>query len=111
MYSEHAEDQQRINSFSQLNNRLRHIEGKLEDLKVSLHICGHRSHELQSCDKQQEREALDDLSSELMMSDEDVLVLCALNISTLYKTIFTFILDTKSEKRFCTCLIHVLSNA
>jgi len=50
------EDQQRINSFSQLNNRLRHIEGKLEDLK-------------------QEREALDDLSSELMMSDEDALVL------------------------------------
>jgi len=50
------EDQQRINSFSQLNNRLRHIEGKLDELK-------------------QEKEALDDLSTELELSDEDNSVL------------------------------------
>lgn len=50
------EDQQRINSFSQFNSRLRHIEGKLEDLK-------------------QEKETLDDLSTELELSDEDDLVL------------------------------------
>jgi prefoldin subunit 4 len=50
------EDQQRINSFSQLNNRLRSIEGKLEELK-------------------QENEALDDLSTELELADEDDLVL------------------------------------
>lgn len=29
------EDQQRINSFSKLNIRLRNLEGKLEELKVS----------------------------------------------------------------------------
>jgi len=50
------EDQQRINSFSQLNNRLRNIEGKLEELK-------------------QEKEALDDLSTELELADEDDRVL------------------------------------
>jgi len=50
------EDQQRINSFSQLNNRLRNIEGKLEELK-------------------QEKEALDDLSTELELADEDDIVL------------------------------------
>ncbi|KAF8987985.1 Prefoldin beta-like protein [Cyathus striatus] len=46
------EDQQHINTFSKLNTRIRGIEDKLEELKI-------------------EKESLDDLSSELMMADED----------------------------------------
>ncbi|KAJ7680657.1 Prefoldin subunit 4 [Mycena polygramma] len=46
------EDQQRINSFSKLNTRLRNVEEKLQDLK-------------------QEKEALDDLATELELADED----------------------------------------
>ncbi|EIN11769.1 Prefoldin subunit 4 [Punctularia strigosozonata HHB-11173 SS5] len=46
------EDQQRINEFSKLNTRLKNIEGKLAELK-------------------QEKEALDDLSTELELADED----------------------------------------
>ncbi|PBK73471.1 Prefoldin subunit 4 [Armillaria solidipes] len=46
------EDQQRINTFSKLNTRMRSIDEKLEDLK-------------------QEKEALDDLSTELELADED----------------------------------------
>jgi len=50
------EDQQRINSFSKLNNRIRIIQEKLGELK-------------------QEKEALDDLSTELELADEDEPVL------------------------------------
>ncbi|PPR04385.1 hypothetical protein CVT26_004223 [Gymnopilus dilepis] len=50
------EDQQRINTFSKLNNRIKFIEEKLADLK-------------------QEKEALDDLSTELELADEDEPVL------------------------------------
>ncbi|KAI0786643.1 Prefoldin subunit 4 [Abortiporus biennis] len=50
------EDQQRINSFSKLNTRARGIEEKIEALK-------------------QEKEALDDLSMELELADEDELVM------------------------------------
>ncbi|KAK0213233.1 Prefoldin subunit 4 [Desarmillaria ectypa] len=46
------EDQQRINTFSKLNTRMRSIDEKLEELK-------------------QEKEALDDLSTELELADED----------------------------------------
>ncbi|KAI0745933.1 Prefoldin subunit 4 [Earliella scabrosa] len=46
------EDQQRINSFSKLNTRLRGIEEKIEALKA-------------------EKEALDDISMELELADED----------------------------------------
>ncbi|KAI0744135.1 Prefoldin subunit 4 [Daedaleopsis nitida] len=46
------EDQQRINSFSKMNTRLRGIEEKIEALKV-------------------EKEALDDISMELELADED----------------------------------------
>lgn len=46
------EDQQRINTFSKLNTRMRSIDEKLEQLK-------------------QEKEALDDLSTELELADED----------------------------------------
>ncbi|OSD06937.1 Prefoldin subunit 4 [Trametes coccinea BRFM310] len=46
------EDQQRINSFSKLNTRLRGIEEKIQELK-------------------QEKEALDDISMELELADED----------------------------------------
>ncbi|KAF9467402.1 Prefoldin subunit-domain-containing protein [Collybia nuda] len=50
------EDQQRINSFSKLNTRVRGLEEKLEELK-------------------QEKEALDDLATELELADEDEEVL------------------------------------
>ncbi|KAK0448713.1 Prefoldin subunit 4 [Armillaria borealis] len=46
------EDQQRINTFSKLNTRMRSIDENLEELK-------------------QEKEALDDLSTELELADED----------------------------------------
>ncbi|KZP34412.1 Prefoldin, subunit 4 [Athelia psychrophila] len=45
-------DQQKISSFSQLNSRLKSAEEKLEELKVR-------------------KEALDDLSTELELADED----------------------------------------
>ncbi|KAJ6594244.1 Prefoldin subunit-domain-containing protein [Mycena capillaripes] len=50
------EDQQRINSFSKLNTRMRNVEEKLQELK-------------------QEKEALDDLATELELADEDESVL------------------------------------
>jgi len=50
------EDQQRINTFSKLNTRFRGIEEKLEALK-------------------QDKEALDDLSQELELTDEDETVM------------------------------------
>ncbi|KAI0775784.1 Prefoldin subunit 4 [Trametes elegans] len=46
------EDQQRINSFSKLNTRLRSYEEQIQELK-------------------QEKEALDDISMELELADED----------------------------------------
>jgi len=51
-----AEDQNRISTFSKLNTRMRNTEAKLEEL-------------------QQEKEALDDLSTELELADEDEPVL------------------------------------
>ncbi|KAF9022053.1 Prefoldin, subunit 4 [Hymenopellis radicata] len=50
------EDQQRINTFSKLNNRMRSLEDKLHEL-------------------QQTKEALDDLATELELADEDESVL------------------------------------
>ncbi|KAG6865483.1 hypothetical protein C0991_002195 [Blastosporella zonata] len=50
------EDQERINTFSKLNTRMRNLEVKLEELK-------------------QEKEALDDLATELELADEDEPVL------------------------------------
>ncbi|KAF8634276.1 hypothetical protein AX17_004232 [Amanita inopinata Kibby_2008] len=50
------EDQQRINTFSKLNARLRNLESKLEELK-------------------QEKDALDDLATELELADEEEPVL------------------------------------
>ncbi|KAF8893547.1 Prefoldin subunit-domain-containing protein [Infundibulicybe gibba] len=50
------EDQKRINAFSKFNTRIRGIEEKLGQLK-------------------QEKEALDDISTELELADEDQLVL------------------------------------
>ncbi|KAG2039654.1 Prefoldin subunit-domain-containing protein [Suillus americanus] len=59
------EDQQRINTFSKLNTRLRGIEERLEELK-------------------QEKEALDDLSTELELTDEDESVLYKIGESFLH---------------------------
>ncbi|TRM70120.1 Prefoldin subunit-domain-containing protein [Schizophyllum amplum] len=50
------QDQQRINTFSKLNTRMRDMNDKLKELK-------------------QEKEALDDLSTELELADEDEPVL------------------------------------
>ncbi|KAF5346715.1 hypothetical protein D9756_010423 [Leucocoprinus leucothites] len=50
------EDQQHINTFSRLNTRMRALEDKLEEIK-------------------QQKEALDDLSTELELTDEDEPVL------------------------------------
>ncbi|KAL0581922.1 hypothetical protein V5O48_000152 [Marasmius crinis-equi] len=61
------EDQQRINTFSKLNSRLRNINEKLEQLK-------------------QEKEALDDLSTELELADEDELVLYKIGEAFLHMT-------------------------
>ncbi|KAG2047295.1 Prefoldin subunit 4 [Suillus hirtellus] len=65
------EDQQRINTFSKLNTRLRSIEERLEELK---------SHD----SLQQEKEALDDLSTELELTDEDESVLYKIGESFLH---------------------------
>lgn len=64
-----AEDQQRINSFSKLNTRHRNILDKLEVLKVRR--CERRVAEQFFMCMQQEKEALDDLSMELELADED----------------------------------------
>ncbi|KIK91364.1 hypothetical protein PAXRUDRAFT_13824 [Paxillus rubicundulus Ve08.2h10] len=58
------EDQQRINTFSKLNTRLRGIEERLELLK--------------------EKEALDDLATELELTDEDQIVLYKIGESFLH---------------------------
>ena len=68
-----AEDQQRINSFSKLNTKLRGLEGKLEELKVR-----EQHHVFDSFRTllQQEKEALDDLAMELELADESGPVMC-----------------------------------
>ncbi|KAK1222031.1 hypothetical protein PQX77_015130 [Marasmius sp. AFHP31] len=61
------EDQQRINTFSKLNARLKNINEKLEQLR-------------------QEKEALDDLSTELELADEDEPVLYKIGEAFLHMT-------------------------
>ncbi|KAH0828144.1 Prefoldin subunit 4 [Lanmaoa asiatica] len=68
------EDQQRINTFSKLNTRLRGIEDRLETLK-------------------QEKEALDDLATELELTDEDQIVLYKIGES------FHHLLQPRAVKR------------
>ncbi|KAF8834333.1 Prefoldin, subunit 4 [Paxillus ammoniavirescens] len=65
------EDQQRINTFSKLNTRLRGIEERLELLKWLI-------------SRQQEKEALDDLETELELTDEDQTVLYKIGESFLH---------------------------
>jgi len=50
------EDQQRISTFSKLNSRVRNLDEKLQEVKL-------------------EKEALDDLTTELELGDEDELVM------------------------------------
>lgn len=59
------DDQERINTFSKLNTRVRNLEEKLQDLKL-------------------EKEALTDLSTELELGDEDELVLYKIGESFLH---------------------------
>lgn len=72
------EDQQRICNFSKLNTRYRNIQDKLEQLKVGIVLliacCVLRYATLQ-----QDKEALDDLSNELELTDEDEQVMCVLS--------------------------------
>ncbi|KAJ8518153.1 hypothetical protein ONZ45_g4769 [Pleurotus djamor] len=67
------DDQQRINTFSKLNGRLRNIEERLEELKVCL-ISYDWGRKVDAVPKQ-EKESLDDLSTELELADEDEPVL------------------------------------
>ena len=71
-----SEDQQRINTFSNLNNRIRIIQEKLGGLKVILAIIREGRKFVNQTKHftrrfQQEKEALDDLSTELELADED----------------------------------------
>ncbi|KAF9780792.1 Prefoldin subunit 4 [Thelephora terrestris] len=59
------DDQQRINTFSKLNSRVRSLFEKLQEVK-------------------QEKEALDDLSVELELGDEDELVMYKIGESFLH---------------------------
>ena len=67
----YAEDQKRINTFSKLNTRLRGIEDRLAALTVSTDP---RAAHAVSPVRQQEKEALDDLATELELADEDQIV-------------------------------------
>jgi len=59
------DDQQRINTFSRLNSRVRNLGEKIQELK-------------------QEKEALDDLSVELELADEDEPVMYKIGESFLH---------------------------
>jgi prefoldin subunit 4 len=70
-----AEDQQRINTFSKLNTRVRSLAEKMNGLKVS---SDNLSVSFSAClilGIQQEKEAFDDLAMELELTDEDQPVL------------------------------------
>ena len=69
------EDQQRINSFSKLNTRVRDLNEKLKELKVRCRsiLAIHPSNG--PFPAQVEKEALEDLSTELELADEDEPVL------------------------------------
>jgi hypothetical protein len=76
----HAEDQQRINTFSKLNTRVRSLAEKMNDLKVSIQMLREPVRvssyvKCARCFSQQEKEALDDLAMELELADEDEPVL------------------------------------
>jgi len=86
------EDQQRINAFSKLNNRLRHIEGKLDELK-------------------QEKEALDDLYSELELSDEDDLVLYKVGEAFLHLAHSSALKRLESDQAVITAQMSSLSES
>jgi len=68
------EDQQRINTFSKLNNRLRLVFEKLKVLRVRQEHFPPLPRLIITLQKQ-EREALDDLSTEVELADEDQPVL------------------------------------
>ncbi|KAF8550622.1 Prefoldin, subunit 4 [Imleria badia] len=87
------EDQHRINTFSKLNTRLRGIEDRLEALK-------------------QEKEALDDLATELELTDEDQLVLYKIGESFLHLPL-PRALDRLAKDRtdITTQLVHLSTTA
>lgn len=103
------EDQQRINSFSKLNNRLRGLEEKIEALKVVLVWLQVYIANTHIADLQQEKEALDDLSTELELADEDQMVMC---VHSYWNNSLIRVLSPGAgielERHSCTSLIAVL---
>ena len=63
------EDQQNINAFAKLNNRKREAEANLQRLKVC--SCAFKYERCWIESYQGDKEALDDVSTELELGDED----------------------------------------
>ena len=109
-----SEDQQRINTFSKLNTRLRSIEEKIEVLKVrgSDSFIHSVPNPLSVC-LQAEKEALDDISMELELADGDQPVMCVLQpyiALDVRVPILPLPTGTGLAKRSSTCPIHEPSN-
>ncbi|KAH9839147.1 Prefoldin subunit 4 [Rhodofomes roseus] len=79
------EDQQRINTFSKMNTRLRGIEAQMEELK-------------------QDKEALDDLAMELELSDEDQPVLY---VSEHCRCLFNLMIHCLSRYKVGEAFLHL----
>lgn len=69
------EDQQQINTFSKINTRFQNIKSKSEELQVRVNNLNSPFEANALILLQQEKEALDDLATELELADEDDLVL------------------------------------
>jgi prefoldin subunit 4 len=84
-----TEDQQRINTFSKLNTRVRSLAEKMSTLKVSSgDFFGRFAQAVLTSNVQQDKEALDDLATELELADEDQLVLYAHLLETFLVVFF-----------------------
>ncbi|KAJ7282905.1 Prefoldin subunit 4 [Mycena rebaudengoi] len=86
------EDQQRINSFSKLNTRMRSIQEKLQELK-------------------QEKEALDDLSTELELADEDEPVLYKVGEAFLHMPLPRALKRLEKDQSSIDTQVSVLANS
>ncbi|KAG6874506.1 hypothetical protein C0995_010416 [Termitomyces sp. Mi166 len=86
------EDQQRINTFSKLNTRMRTLDEKLQELK-------------------QEKEALDDLATELELTDEDELVLYRVGEAFLHMPLFQAQKRLEKDQSNLDARISILSTS
>ena len=102
-----VEDQQRICTFSKLNTRHRNLEEKLEGLKVSkCRIVKEDNEVTLPCiiASQQDKEALDDLTMELELADEDEPVMCVMFDSPIVdSSLIPLLLGIALEKHSCIC--------